>query len=103
MTVTRVFECRAPLAGAEPEAVIASLEAQMAKVMFHFPQLRGAELQAAEGHLVMTLRICARDRSAVTHKAKVVATRLLQRAKLSVPDATLVLSGVPRDGRCAKI
>jgi hypothetical protein len=100
--VTRIFECRAPLAGQDPDALIASLQAQMAKVMHLHPQLRGAALQASEGFLVMTLRVVSRDRSNVSQKARLIATRLLQRAKLDVASATLILVGIPADGRAVK-
>lgn len=99
--VTRSYECRAPLAGADPEPLIATLQAQMDRVMHLHPALRGAKLEASDGFLVMTLRIVGRDRSSVLHKAKLVAGRLLHRAKLHIPSATLVLVGVhdAGDGR----
>ena len=102
MEVIRIYECRAPLGQNDPDALIATLQAQLAAVMRLHPQLRGAQLRASDGFLIMTLRMCARDRSHVLHKAKLVATRLLQRAKIDITTATLVLVGVPADPRSVK-
>ena len=100
--VTRIFECRVPHGQADPDALIASLQAQLARAMFLHPQLRGAQFSASDGDLVMTLRVVARDRSNVAAKARLIASRLVNRAKLNPHDAKLILVGVPSDGRSAK-
>jgi hypothetical protein len=100
--VVRIYECRVPLEGATPEAVIASLQAQMPRVVALHPQLRGCELTATETDLVMTMRVAARDRSSVLHHAKLIGGRLVHRAKLDVTKATLVLIAVPANAQALK-
>ena len=98
----RIFECRAPLAGADGEALIATLQAQMPRVTHLHPQLLGVTLEVSEGFLIMTLRVRARDRSNVWQKARLIASRLLNRVKLDAATATLILVGIPADGRSIK-
>jgi hypothetical protein len=100
--VARIYECRALHGNSDPDALIATLQAQMPKVTQLHPALRGASLEASDGFLIMTLRICARDRSRVQQKARLIATRILQRAKIDPASATLTLIGIPADGRMSK-
>jgi hypothetical protein len=94
-----IFQVDAPLGDLDPDATTAKLTTQLARVADLYPALRSAAVAASEGVLTMTLRVSARDRWATSRAARLVASSMLRRAKISVSAASMTIVATPSNGR----
>lgn len=86
----QIFHVQAPLGDADPEPLIATLQARLARLQDIYPGLRGARVQASEGFLELILRCAGRDRWVLSRTARTIASSMLRRVKLDPKQATVV-------------
>lgn len=87
----QTYEITAPLAGADGEALCASLTAQMDKLKSFYPALRSASVSSSEGLLRMQLRVSGCSRWHTSYAARRVGSSMLRRVKLPPEAGVMVL------------
>lgn len=92
-----VLEITAPLGTVDGDAAVATLTAQIEKVVHFYPALRDASVSASEGVLTMRLRVVGRSRWDISYKARRIASSMLRRVKIDPTSGTLVLVDMAPD------
>lgn len=86
-----ILEITAPLGTVDGSAAVATLEAQMAKVVQFYPALRDASVAASEDVLTMRLRVAGRSRWHISYAARKIGSSMLRRIGVDPAAGTLVL------------
>lgn len=87
----QIHEVNVPLEGADGEAAVATLSAQMDKLKGFYPALRSASVAASGDVLTMQMRVAGRTRWHISYSARRIASSMLRRVKLDPAKATMTL------------
>lgn len=85
----QTFCFQAPLDGADPDPLIATLTGKLEQLAHLHRALRGVDLRAADGILYMNLRCEGRDRWTLSRHAKLIVSAMIRRIKLDHTKVTL--------------